>query len=74
MGTTTHSIQINTNKYENVSNGNINCTMLVTTGQRLRLVVAESDKAPPPGGPDYVAVSRAGHQRCQIERGDHHQP
>jgi len=58
MATSTHTINLTPNKYENVSNGNANCTLVVATGERIRIHVGGS--APPPGGPDYATVTGPG--------------
>ena len=55
MSTTTHRINLNKNKYLNVSNGNINCTLVVLTGQRLRVIVDGVE--PNSNSKDYIPVS-----------------
>jgi len=53
MGTTTHRIAVTGDAYVNVSNGNLNCT-IIKGDQPVRMVVGGSE--PDPETPDYVLV------------------
>ena len=62
MATTTHRIAITTTAYTNVSNGNLNCTVL--NGEfHCRLVVAGSE--PSVSTRNYVAVRQSGMAAAQ---------
>jgi hypothetical protein len=58
MSTTTHRIPLSPEEYTNVSNGNLNCTLVVPTDVQLRLVFA--GETPDPDTKDYVLVQGPG--------------
>lgn len=45
MGTTTHKIVAEPGRYANVSNGNLNCTVFVSSGGKARVVIDGSEPA-----------------------------
>jgi hypothetical protein len=57
MSTTTHRIAITETAYTNVSNGNLNCTLL-NGENHCRLVVGGSE--PKPDTADFVAIRQSG--------------
>jgi hypothetical protein len=59
MTTTTHLIQLTSDEYVNVSNGNLNCIILVQYGQKLRIIYGASDVQPLPSNPEHIKLSGA---------------
>lgn len=58
MSTSTHVIEIKGDGYTNVSNGNINCTLVVVSGQTVRIHVGGT--LPHRDTDEYVLVSGPG--------------
>ena len=58
MSTTTHRLKVEPDEYTNVSNGNINCTLMVTSGQELRIHVG--GERPFAETPDHIKVTGPG--------------
>lgn len=58
MSTSTHRIKVADYGYTNVSNGNLNCTVIAKTGVLLRCVIAGAE--PAANTEDYIEVNPSG--------------
>lgn len=58
MTTTTHVLNVSSDAYSNISNGNINITITIEKGSDLRLVIGGAE--PPADTPDYIAIDGPG--------------
>jgi len=56
MATTTHRIAINATSWTNVSNGNLNCCIMIGALRHIRIAIADSASPPADDTPDYIPV------------------